>query len=116
MSLHVTWEQYNTLVELLIVVGIIAFFLRLVPPGRAEEARLFQRSVASSFGGFLALGMLLSAMLTVSVGAALASVLAEAMPDDITANATMNVKNGALKARWVKWRWKPTVTPRPVAT
>jgi hypothetical protein len=26
-------------------------------------------------------------------------VLAEAMPDDITANATMNVKNGALKAR-----------------
>jgi predicted PurR-regulated permease PerM len=32
---------------------IIAFFIRLVPPGRAEEARLFQRSVALSFGGFL---------------------------------------------------------------
>ncbi|HET7677456.1 MAG TPA: AI-2E family transporter [Candidatus Limnocylindrales bacterium] len=32
---------------------ILAFFIRLVPPGRVEEARLFQRSVATSFGGFL---------------------------------------------------------------
>jgi predicted PurR-regulated permease PerM len=32
---------------------ILAFFFRLVPPTRAEEARLFQRSVAASFGGFL---------------------------------------------------------------
>jgi hypothetical protein len=32
---------------------ITAFFNRLVPPRYAEEARLFETSVASSFGGFL---------------------------------------------------------------
>jgi predicted PurR-regulated permease PerM len=32
---------------------IAAFFNRLVPPRYAEEARLFETSVASSFGGFL---------------------------------------------------------------
>ena len=32
---------------------ILTFLLRLVPPQYAEEARLFERSVARSFGGFL---------------------------------------------------------------
>ena len=32
---------------------IQAFFIRLVPPAYAEEARLFERTVSRSFGGFL---------------------------------------------------------------
>ena len=32
---------------------ILAFFLRVVPPGLADEARLLQTSVSRSFGGFL---------------------------------------------------------------
>jgi predicted PurR-regulated permease PerM len=32
---------------------ILSFFFRIVPPGRQEEARLLERSVSRSFGGFL---------------------------------------------------------------
>src|SRR6185503_7326634 len=33
--------------------AILSFFFRIVPPGWKEEARLLERSVARSFGGFL---------------------------------------------------------------
>jgi predicted PurR-regulated permease PerM len=33
--------------------AIMSFFFRLVPPTRTDEARLLERSVARSFGGFL---------------------------------------------------------------
>src|SRR5215212_244870 len=33
--------------------AILSFFFRIVPPGWKEEARLLERSVAKSFGGFL---------------------------------------------------------------
>jgi predicted PurR-regulated permease PerM len=33
--------------------AILSFFFRIVPPGAKEEARLLERSVARSFGGFL---------------------------------------------------------------
>ena len=32
---------------------IMSFLFRLVPPARTDEARLLERSVARSFGGFL---------------------------------------------------------------
>jgi predicted PurR-regulated permease PerM len=32
---------------------IMSFFFRIVPPARTDEARLLERSVARSFGGFL---------------------------------------------------------------